>query len=110
MKPRQRQFAVWYFVAAFAILLAVQSFLFAPHTENLSYSDFKALVRAGKVADVTLGSRAISGRLSPDGLEGLLPKEKLEDLKRSGPGGHRFVTVRVDDPTLIPELEAAKVR
>jgi hypothetical protein len=25
-------------------------------------------------------------------------------------GEHRFVTVRVDDPTLIQELEAAKVR
>ena len=110
MEPRQKQFSVWYFVAAFVILVVVQRFLFAPHTENLSYSDFKALIRAGKVADVTLGPQAIAGRLSPNGLEGLLPKEKLEALKRSGQGEHRFVTVRVDDPTLIPELEAAKVR
>ena len=54
----------------------------APHTESPSYSDFKAL----------------------------LPKEKLEALRRSGQGEHGFVTVRVDDPTLIPELEAAKAR
>src|SRR4029453_15762111 len=32
------------------------------------------------------------------------------ELQRADKGEHRFVTVRVDDPTLIQELEASKVR
>ena len=37
----------------------------------------------------------------PTGLEGLLPKEKLEELKRAGGGTHQFATARVDDPGLV---------
>ena len=109
MEWRQKQFSVWYFMAALVVMLAVQNFLFASHTANLSYNEFKALLKAGKVADVTLTARAIAGTLRPDGLEGLLPKEKLAELQK-GKGEHRFETVRVDDPALVQELEAAKVR
>ncbi len=110
MERRQQQFSIWYFLATFLFLVAVQNFFFGPHTENLAYSDFKALLRAGKVADLSLQERVISGRLRPDGLDGLLPKEKIAELQRAGKGEHRFVTVRVNDPALIQELEAAKVR
>ena len=110
MEQNQKRFSLWYFLAAFMIMMVIQNFLFAPHTENLSYSDFKALVRAGKVADLTVGERAITGRLKQEGLAGLLPKEKIEELQKLGKGEHRFVTVRVNDPALIQELEAAKVR
>ena len=110
MEPRQKQFSLWYFLATFVILVAIQNFLFGAHTENLSYSDFKTLVRAGKATDLSLDPRTISGKLTPEGLEGLLPKEKIAELQKAGKGEHRFVTVRVDDPTLIQELEASKVR
>ena len=110
MEPRQKQFSLWYFLATFVILVALQNFLFAAHTENLSYSDFKTLVRAGKVTDLSLDPRTIAGKLTPEGLEGLLPKEKIAELQKAGKGEHRFATVRVDDPTLIQELEASKVR
>ncbi len=39
-----------------------------------------------------------------------MPKEKVEELQKSGQGEHRFATVRVDDPGLVQNLEAAKVR
>jgi cell division protease FtsH len=108
---KKEQFSVWYFLIAFLLILAMQNFLFAPHPENLAYNEFKALLKAGKLEEIALGERTITGTLKPDGLEGLLPKEKLEELKRAGAGKeHRFVTVRVDDPALIGELEAAKVR
>ena len=106
----KQQFSVWYFLIAFLLILVMQNFLFAPHAENLAYSEFKALLKAGKIEDVTLGERAITGTLKADGLEGLLRREKIEELKRAGAGEHRFATVRVDDPALIGELEAAKVR
>ncbi|OGK92458.1 MAG: cell division protein FtsH [Candidatus Rokubacteria bacterium GWC2_70_24] len=110
MEPKQQHFSIGYFILAFVGLLLIQSFLFAPHTENLSYNEFKALVKRGKVTDLVLDRQTITGTLSPEGLEGMLPKDKIEELKRYGKGTHRFVTARVDDPGLVPELEAAKVR
>ncbi|MDE2179419.1 MAG: ATP-dependent zinc metalloprotease FtsH [candidate division NC10 bacterium] len=111
MEKKQRQFSLMYFVAAFFLVLAVHDFLIARHTETLSYSEFKVLLKAGKVEDLALGTRIISGRLKRDGLGGLLSKEKVEEIERVTTGGElRFVTIRVDDPTLIQELEALKVR
>ena len=110
MEPKQQKFSVGYFIAALVVLLLLQSFLFAPHRENLSYSEFKMLVKKGKVTDLVLDKQVITGTLAPGALEGLLPKEKLEALKRAGGGAHAFITARVDDPGLVAELEAAKVK
>ena len=110
MEKQQQQFSLWYFLIVFLLIFAMQSFLFAPHAENIAYSEFKALLKAGKVENIALGERAITGTLKLEGLEGLLPKERLEALKRDDGGEHRFATVRVDDPALIGELETAKVR
>jgi hypothetical protein len=35
MEPRQKHFSLWYFLATFVILVAIQNFLFGAHTENL---------------------------------------------------------------------------
>ena len=110
MEPKQRHFSIGYFILAFVGLLLIQSVLFAPHTETVSYNEFKALLRKGKVADLVLDKQTIAGTLSPEGLEGVLPKEKVAELKQYGKGAHRFTTARVDDSGLVPELEAAKVR
>ncbi len=110
MEKKQRQFALWYFIAAFWLVLGIHEFLIARHTETLLYSDFKVLLKAGKVEDLALGERIISGRLKREGLEGLLPKEKVEEIQQLADGEHRFVTIRVSDPTLIQDLEASKVR
>src|SRR5207245_156716 len=109
MEQRRKQFSIGFASLALVSTLLIQNFLFTPHTTTLSYSDFKALVTAGKVTDLTLEERAIFGQLKPDGLDGLLPPEKLADLRRSGKGDHQFVTVRVNDPTLVRDLETAKV-
>ncbi|MGB4780615.1 MAG: cell division protein FtsH, partial [Candidatus Methylomirabilis sp.] len=63
MEKKQRQFALWYFIAAFWLVLGIHEFLIARHTETLLYSDFKVLLKAGKVEDLALGERIISGRL-----------------------------------------------
>src|SRR5438094_9312817 len=110
MEQRRKQFSVGLASVALVSTLLIQNILFTPHPTTLSYSDFKALVTAGKVTDRTLEDRPLFGRLRPDGLDGLLPSEKLAELRRSGKGEHQFVTVRVDDPTLVRDLESAKVR
>jgi cell division protease FtsH len=110
MEAKQKAFSVGYVIAIVVAIVLLQSLLFAPHAENLSYSEFKTLVRKGKVSDLVLDKQVITGTLAADGLEGLLPKEKLEDLKRDGGSAHRFTTARVDDPALVAELEAANVK
>jgi cell division protease FtsH len=111
MEKTRQQFSLGYFLIVFLLILAMQNFLSAPHAANLAYNEFKALLQAGKIDEIALGERTISGTLKPDGLDGLLPKKQIEELKRAGEGKeHRFVTVRVDDPGLVKELEAAKVR
>jgi cell division protease FtsH len=75
----------------FAIVLVAmfvpQFSFFGPRAANMSYSEFKALVKKGKVGNLALGRETIRGTLSIDGLEGLLPKESVEELKRLGGGG-----------------------
>ncbi len=110
MEPKQRSFSVGYFIAMLIALFLIQSVLFAPHKENLSYSELKTLVKKGKVSNLLLDKQTISGTLTTEGLEGLLPKEKIEELKRLGGGSHPFVTARVDDPALVAELEQANVK
>ena len=90
--------------------LLIHTVFFAPQSENLSYRDFKTLLKAGKIIDLTLGERAITGRLTTDGLAGLLSPAQMEEFRKLGRGEHRFMTVQLEDPTLIPELEAAGVQ
>jgi cell division protease FtsH len=110
MEPKRQRFSIGYFIAALTVLFLLQSVLFAPRAENLSYSEFKALVKKGKLSNLVLDKQTIAGTLAVDGLEGLLSKERLEELKRSGGGPHQFTTARVDDPGLVAELEAANVK
>jgi cell division protease FtsH len=110
METKQRTFSLWYAVLAFLVLFGIQAYLLAPRPENLPYSEFKTLVKAGKVSDLVLYKDTITGTLSPTGLDKILSKEKIEKLKRFGKGAHQFVTARVDDPTLVSELEAGRVQ
>jgi len=86
---------VWY-VLGFLLLLAVaQAFFFQIQSgETISYSDFKARIREGKVQEVTL---------SDDRVRGLL---KAEDGGKPKP----FSAVRVEDAKLPEELETHGVK
>ena len=110
MDFKQRKFAIGYLAIALIAILVFQLPLFGPRAAHVSYSEFKALVKKGKVSNLTLDRETISGTLSTDGLEPVLSKEKLEELNRLGTGPHRFVATRVEDPGLVAELEQANVK
>ncbi|CAG9184047.1 ATP-dependent zinc metalloprotease FtsH [Cupriavidus pinatubonensis] len=110
MEPLQRQFSLWYILVAVTAILILQSFIPASHIESLAYSDFKVLLKAGKLKDVTLREGAVTGTVSTDGIENLLPKQQAEEMLRQGKGDHQFSTLRVNDPNLVQDLESAKVR
>jgi len=106
---KKQIFSLWYALAALIVMLTLQALLGNGHTLTLSYSEFKQALAAGKLDDVMLADGMASGRLRPDGLEQVLPKERVEKLQRTA-GEHRFATVLLDDPSLVAQLDAAKVR
>jgi ATP-dependent Zn protease len=113
-----RRFTIWHYVAFFAILLASQ-YVFMPtqKTKELSYSQFKDSLSAGRVDKVTIKKNNIEGYFKArkqDMPEAM--KEKPRKLPRlfsrndSRPDDQTaFKVVRVDDKELIPELERQNV-
>lgn len=96
MDPKQKQFSIWYVFIALLALMLFQIFV-TPffHPTELSYSDFKTAVAAGKVEEVAISSTMIHGRMKPEG-------DKKE--------GDTFDTVRIEDPDLLRLLAAHDVK
>ena len=107
---RQQLFSIWYFVAALAAILLMQDLFNAPHTETLPYSEFKQLLRSGTLDEIAIAERAITGTINAEKLAGVLPQPRIEAITKGGGTRHRFVTARVNDPQLVADLDAAKVR
>src|SRR5262245_30941211 len=87
--------AMWY-VLGFLLLLALgNAFFFSLQSgQTISYSDFKALVRDGKVQEVTVAEDRIRGQ--------------LKQAPEKGP--RNFTVVRIEDPKLIEDLEKNNVK
>jgi cell division protease FtsH len=77
--------------------------------QPLAYSDFKIALKAGKVEQLTISDDAIRGTLLTDGIEAVLPRQEADDIKRKGQPRQAFVTVRVNDPGLVQDLQTAGV-
>lgn len=105
---RKNQLGLWYFIGSLALMMVFQWLLDGRHTETLAYSEFKQVLRAGGLEDVILGDGIVSGRIRKEGLEQVLTPERRKALASAGE--HRFVTVLVNDPNLVRELDDAKVR
>ncbi|OGG51276.1 MAG: cell division protein FtsH [Candidatus Handelsmanbacteria bacterium RIFCSPLOWO2_12_FULL_64_10] len=91
---RRIRFSIWYAVAAFLILSAIQTYLNA-NVEEIAYSDFRRLVAEGKVRSCAIGPEQIRGT--------------LEEKSRHGDGNRTFSTMRVEDSDLVKLLEQHKV-
>jgi cell division protease FtsH len=109
MDPKQQRLLVGYLLVATVMLILMRSFVSGPHTQNVSYGEFRELVRAAKVDQVTLGERTITGLVAASGLDKILSPERLDEMERAGGEQHRFVTVRIEAPELVSQLEAANV-
>lgn len=83
-------FSIWYIFLAIMAVVMVHDFILALNkVEELPYSEFKRLVADGKVAEVSVTSQVLTGKLKP---EGDSKEQKV------------FATVRVEDPDLVREL------
>jgi len=87
--------AVWYVLAFLLLLALVQAFFFTLRSgRTISYSEFKTLVRDGKVQEVVVAEDRVRGML----------KTAESDAGRS------FVAIRIEDPQLLPELDKHGVK
>ena len=105
----KKSFNLGYVILAVALLFLLQDLRDPKHTETIAYSEFKELLKSGAISDVSLGDEVITGSVTLQGLEKILPAKRLEKVGK-GTTDHRFVTAAVTDPQLVPELEEAGVK
>jgi len=91
--PPKAHFSIWYFLIIFLLISVVQNYFLAPRVENIPYSKFKQSLAEGQVNNLVIGPDKINGKLKAKG-------DKAEQ---------DFVTIRVEDPNLIKELDERKV-
>jgi cell division protease FtsH len=84
---------LWYGLALLLVLGIAQAYYLTPPGRSIPYSEFKQLVKAGDVAEISIGDQSIRGTL------------KAGDAKTK-----TFTVTRVDDPKLVEELEAKGVK
>jgi cell division protease FtsH len=80
---------VWYGLAFLVVLIIAQTYFLTPAGKSIPYSEFRALLKSGQVAEVAIGDQVIRGT--------------FKDSKA-------FTTTRVEDPKLTEELEARGVK
>jgi cell division protease FtsH len=95
--PMRARFSLGYFVVALLLMILIQNLFLAETIHRIAYSEFKDFVRTGKVESVTLSQDEVRGQLK-DGQEAALGGTRL------------FLTIRVQDPDLIKELEQHGVK
>lgn len=101
---------LWDVLFVLAIAMLVHSLASVPTTTTLSYSEFKSLVSAGRVAEVTLSAQQITGTIKPGSLDGVLPPQSIAKLPQDSERERAFTTIAVNDPDLVRQLDAAQVR
>ena len=109
MENKQWQ-SLWYVLMIFWMIILFQNFFFASHPVNIAYSDFITLLKADKLDNVLLDESYITANVKTEGLVGLLPEDKLNEIKKYGGQEPQITTVRINDPSLVATLEAAKVK
>jgi cell division protease FtsH len=92
-KLGQRPSSLWFGLALILLVGLAQVYFLAPAGRTISYSEFKTLLKDGKVAEVVVSGQTVHGTL----------KDEPDKTKQ-------FTTTRVDDSKLTEELEAKGVK
>ncbi|HUW29803.1 MAG TPA: ATP-dependent zinc metalloprotease FtsH [Sulfuriferula sp.] len=106
---KRTHFSIWYILAAIFFAFWIQSLLMARHEVSLTYSEFKKAVATRQIAQLSLGKEIIVGKLKVQGLERILSPDQMAQIRVARHGTYPFVTVRVEDPDLVKELQAAQI-
>ena len=91
-----KKFSVWHIIIAFGFFILLQMYLMNPGVRDITYSDFKKLVKDGNVLECHITHTMVRG--------------KLREIERGTTKNVIFITARVDDPDLVKDLESMGVR
>jgi cell division protease FtsH len=101
-------FWYWLLVPAFFIVFQIAAVALA--SSPLPYSDFKRALHADLVIELLLDDQSITGRLKPEGLDSVLSRQQIDQLRCNTIRGCPFKSTRVADPDLVEEMQDAGVR
>ncbi len=97
LTPQRPAFSIWYVLGLLLLLAVAQAWFLGTGGRSIPYSEFKSLVRANQVTEVTVGDQTIGGKLK---------EPRGEGRQRSD----AFITTRIEDPKLVEDLEAHQVK
>jgi cell division protease FtsH len=103
---------LWYLFAGLLLIALVELFLSQPQGVMIPYSDFKALLAAGKVTEATVGQNTIRATVDLTGAEKLLPPADYLALEKppaqglNMPFGEPVPTVPPAHPAAAPPAGA----
>ena len=63
LTPQRPAFSIWYVLGVLLLLAVAQAWFLGTGGHAIPYSEFKSLVRANKVTEVTVGDQSIGGKL-----------------------------------------------
>jgi len=112
MDKKKRHLSIGYFILAFLTILMIQNYFSSGRVETINYSQFKSLLGKDLINDVAIRDTTIDGHLKGAAAKEILTPENLKKISPEVAEGKKllpFQTVRVEDPGLTAELEAAKV-
>ncbi|RJQ77484.1 MAG: ATP-dependent metallopeptidase FtsH/Yme1/Tma family protein [Desulfobacteraceae bacterium] len=88
--PKKKGFSLWHFLLVMLFFVYLQQFFFSAKVETIPYSQFKQHIAKGSVGKLVIGPESIKGTLT-------------------GSPEKEFTTVRVNDPSLVKELDERRV-
>ncbi len=93
-EKKKKNFTFLYFIIAIVGIFLIHSYLsLRSEIKTIPYSEFKALIKQDKVADLLIDNEKVQGNL------------RSEDGKTV-----KFVTSRIEDPDLVKDLQTANVK
>ncbi|HVL34603.1 MAG TPA: ATP-dependent zinc metalloprotease FtsH [Burkholderiales bacterium] len=91
--------------AALAILFLQQSWQEAQKVDVVPYSEFEALLEQGRIAEITVGDRLVSGRLkTPEGRKTTVAANRVEPDVAERFARHGVPYTRVHESTLLRDV------
>ncbi|MDZ7262024.1 MAG: ATP-dependent zinc metalloprotease FtsH [candidate division KSB1 bacterium] len=120
---RKVHFSIWYLIFALLFLYSFQNLLQKKNTQELPYSQFKELLKQGKIKECTIMPERITGIMLVDSTQ--VPTARRVPARRTGeadkpiillknekiaPNERAFETIRVEDPDLVKELQAQGIK
>jgi cell division protease FtsH len=112
---RRMNLSLWYIMLAVLMMYALHSFFLSEDVQQIEYSEFKKLLREKRILACEITAQEITGfykaETAPNVAMGsdspLAPADANADSQKTG---KKFITLPVDDPDLVKELEAAGVK